>query len=202
MKSKIIQLVAWDMEDTLIPKAQIESEKGTRIIRANALELLSSDRDRYIINERIELNPGVREVLNATSHNYIQNGIISGFAYQPGLNLIIGARLSNYINPRLIELAHKHAWEEMVLAGKDYDQALDEWKKPSIKMFQELIRKFRENYGEISPEQCLYFGDNERDQSTACEAGWKYMDIKEVAEFKNKEDREVYENLIVHMLKK
>jgi len=174
------KIIAWDIEETLIPQSEINSDKGDRVVRGNALELLTRD-------PVIKLNGGVISIFETTQKLSIPNGVISGFAYQFGINLISASKARDYIDPKLIELSHKYAWEGMVLDGKDYDKILEEWNKPSIKMYDSLLQKANYNFGEeVDPRDCLYIGDNEKDECASREAKWQYSDINNINEILKK----------------
>ena len=169
-----VKLIAWDIEDTLIPKLEIESNKGRRVVRSNALELIASP---PVIN----LTEGVLPVLQVSKSASIPNGVISSFAYQFGINLLLGSEARDYIDPKLIELGHKHAWEGMILEGRDYDRVLAEFVKPSARMYERLLDSVNlPLQGSIQPAECLYIGDNDIDRETSITAGWDYMDITEI----------------------
>ncbi len=169
-----IKLIGWDIQDTLISRSEIESAKGQGVIRGNALELITR-------SPQINLTEGILPVLMASKNVNVPNGVISSFAYQFGINLIAGSELRDYVDPRLVQLAHKHAWESMVLGGDDYEVALSGFVKPSTKMYELLLGDAnRFSQEEIRETNCLYIGDNDRDAEASRKAGWNYLDISEV----------------------
>jgi len=171
-----IKVIGWDVEDTLIPKSERESNDGEMVVRANALELLAKP-------PCVNLNQGVLPVLQASKQGGIPNGVISSFAYQFGINLICASEAREYIDPRLMFFGHKFAWEGMVLDERDYDTVLGEYVKPSTKMFDMfLVRVMGLRGDRIEPSDCLYIGDNEMDEATAKGAGWRYCPIEKVSD--------------------
>ena len=172
------QIVSWDIEGTLVPlnitKDRIVDET---IVRGNCLELMAQE-------PKLPLNQGVREVMDRLRETGTLQGIASDFAYQFGINLIASTNARDYIDPSLIFLANKYAWEAMVLDGKDYDKTLGQYVKPSPEMLCRTLARSREiRAQDISPGDCVYIGDTDNDRKMAENAGWLFYNIVDLSDF-------------------
>jgi FMN phosphatase YigB (HAD superfamily) len=172
------QIVSWDIEGTLVP-LDITKDKTVNetIIRGNCLELITQ-------KPTLPLNPEVEEVMKKLRETGALQGIASDFAYQFGINLIASTNAREYIDPRLIFLANKYAWEAMVLDNQSYDKFLAQYAKPSPEMLHRTLARSREIQAyEISPQDCVYIGDAEKDHETASNAGWEFVHIDNLSAF-------------------
>ena len=99
-----VELITWDMEDTLMEKKELYSPEGIAIVRSNCLQLIKED-------PKINLIPGVEDVMKKAQNIGAYQGIASSFAYQYAMSYLTASRARDYIDPRLIVLAHQFAWE-------------------------------------------------------------------------------------------
>src|SRR3989344_2625519 len=101
-----LDLIAWDIEGTLVPKNKIWTTEGKKAMRSFG-SILRNEQPVF------PLNDGVLEILKKAHTQRIPQGIISGFAYQFFDTIVNGSLARDYIDPQLVELAHKYAWEGM-----------------------------------------------------------------------------------------
>jgi phosphoglycolate phosphatase-like HAD superfamily hydrolase len=173
-KLKDISLIVWDVEGTLFVADALKTKKANDVVRANCLSLLRSE-------PILELQVGVKEILQYAHSSQISQGIVSDFAYQFAINYLSASEAREFIDPDLIFLAHKFAWEGMILDKKNYEEVLAEYKKPQPKMLNLALEKTQEKITRrISSNQCLFIGDQEIDEKTATLANWRFLYIGEI----------------------
>jgi len=169
-----LELIMYDIEGTLILEEELKSPTGIAVVRGNCLQHLTQ-------KPTIRINEGLKKLLVEAKEAEILQGILSGYAYQFGINYLSACEAREFIDPRLIFLAHKYAWEGMVLEGQDYGEVLKQYDKPAQKMYELARKTATEIKGkEITPMSCLYIGDSSTDKEGADNAGWNYLDITEL----------------------
>jgi len=175
--AKKIKLVTWDIEGTLIPAEALKTEEADKIVRGNCLQLLREQ-------PRLPLVDGVEKVMKRLHDKGAYQGVTSGYAYQFANNYLSASAARDYIDPRLIVLANKYAWEGHVLDGKNWDEVLAPYLKPNPTMLNIAKGKLEEIVGEkVEPNQCVHIGDQKHDEEAAKNAGWAFYNIKNIGDF-------------------
>lgn len=172
-----LTLVTWDIEGTLFSKEELKNQTAREVIRDNCLQLIREP-------PRLSLIEGVEEAMRAIKRKGGYQGIASAYAYQFGNNFLAASQAREYIDPRLIVLANKFAWEGHMLEGEDWDEVLAIYLKPKPTML-EIAKKRLEGIlqREISAEECVHVGDQKQDEEAARNAGWGFYDIQNIARF-------------------
>lgn len=175
--NKKIKLVTWDIEGTLFPAQALKTKEADAVVRGNCLQLMREE-------PKLSLTEGVKEVMEAVQDNGAYQGVASKYAYQFANNYLTASAARDYIDPRLIVLANKYAWEGHVLDSKNWDEVLDPYLKPAPKMLNIARGKLEKILGEeVRPEECVHIGDQKHDEEAAKMAGWNFYDIKDIGEF-------------------
>src|SRR3989339_551253 len=112
------------------------------------------------------------------------------------LNCILASsKLRDKIDPSLIGLSHKKAWEEIFGDGpyqihdKDYDKIARQFSKPSSIIGNELRKKAEIKYNKIIlPETVLLVGDNEGDENAAKNAEFDFLCINDASKILAREN--------------
>src|SRR3989338_3371864 len=121
---KSLKLITWDIHDTLIEGITLDGDIGREIARQNCLDLLQRE-------PVLPLMPYVERVLQRFRQEGIRHGIASSYAYQFAMNFLTASSAREYIDPKLISLVHKKAWERMVLDNGSYNKELERLAKPN-----------------------------------------------------------------------
>ncbi|MFA5992913.1 MAG: HAD family hydrolase [Candidatus Pacearchaeota archaeon] len=159
------RLISWDIDGTLILRPDM------RLVRENCLDLLAQAPKQPLIK-------GIEESMQTIRAAGALQGVVSDYAYQFAINLLTSSKARDYIDPRLIFLANKYAWEGMVLDDKSYDEVLAEYAKPSPRMLQLSQARVSEILKQpINPQDCVYIGNESKDEQMANAAGWKFLHI-------------------------
>jgi len=171
-----IKLITWDIEGTLIGSKDLKTTTADKVVRSNCLELMREE-------PVLPLMPRVEELMIVARALSIYQGIASAYAYQFANNYLTASRAREYIDPRLIILANKFAWEGHVLEGKDWDDVLKPYLKPAPTMLN-LARNTLEKIlaKEIKPGDCIHIGDQKHDEQAARNAGWNFYYIQKINE--------------------
>ena len=168
MKTK---LISWDIDGTMVLRTD------PQIYRRNCLELLAEAPKTPLIE-------GIEEAMKTAKESGIVQGVVSDYAYQFAMNILTSTKARDYIDSRLIFLANKYAWEGMVLDDKNYDAVLGEYAKPSPKMLElSQIRASEILQQSINPQDCMYIGNESKDEQIADAAGWNFLHITHLPDF-------------------
>ena len=173
-----IKLATWDIEGTLILAEALKTKEADMVVRGNCLQLIREP-------PKLNLIEGVEPVMRYLQAQNVHQGIASSYAYQFANNYLAACSARDYIDPRIVILANKFAWEGHVLDGKDWDETLRIYAKPSPKMLDIARGKLEEILGQsISETECMHIGDQKHDEEAAKNAGWNFLHIEDIAKIR------------------